>query len=94
MYIVKTAKSTVEPRKKARLVVAYRHRYAQNHLNPGCVSRGRLSQAFGRPLKVASVDIKKQDANSSANNLLKKHLFTLRNNLTFRFVAKCSNAHF
>ena len=56
MYFVKVAKSSVEPRKKARLVVAYRHRYAQNHLNPGCVSRGRLSQAFGRLLKVASVE--------------------------------------
>ena len=31
-----TAKSTVEPRRKARLAVA--HRYAQNHLNSGCVT--------------------------------------------------------
>jgi len=83
MYFVKASKSTVELRKKARLVVAYRHCYAQNHLNPGCVSHGRLSQAFGRLLKVPSVEPFywyqeiKQDANSSANNLLQKHLFTL-----------------
>ena len=56
MYFVKAAKSTVEPRKKARPVVAYRHCYAQNLLNPGCVSHGRLSQAIGRPLKVPLVE--------------------------------------
>ena len=38
IYFVKTAKSTVEPRRKARLAVTYRHRYAQNHLNSGCVT--------------------------------------------------------
>ena len=102
MYFVKASKSTVEPRKKAGLSGSSIQAllYAQNHLSPGCVSHGRLSQAFGQLLKVPSVEPFywyqeiKQDANSSANNLLQKHLFTLINYLTFRFVAKCSNAHF
>ena len=97
MYFVKASKGTVELQKKARLVVGYRHCYAPNHLNPGCISHGRLSQAFCRLPSVEPFywyqEIK-QDANSSANNLRQKHLFTLGNNLTFRFVAKCSNAHF